>query len=166
MKLLAAVTLGALLAACGSPSLTPTSAPTGILTGTPPTSTSRTESDTCLADPRPLPSGLEGNPCPSAVSAVRALVATLGLTIEAIYLAPDLFMCGDPWLGAGPPCPMPYVPPGTVMHGWVSFAASAKVAAVYLDRSLPKKLATSAPSPPWQARLAAFMVPPAGWEMP
>jgi len=108
--------------------------------------------DTCLPDTGTVPSGLQGDPCPSAIAAVRALVAPLGLPIVAIFIQPGTFDCGQLWPGVSSEilCPGPYTLPGTAMHGWVSFVGSAKVAAVYLYRSPPQKLATSAPTPQWQ----------------
>lgn len=184
VKLLAVLLFGALLVGCGSPTVTPSSGPTGILTGTPPpTSTTQPSSatlatspslaaelDTCLPATGTVPSGLQGDSCPSAIAAVRALVAPLGLPIAAIYLEPGPFPCGPtlwPVPGSPPPvCLGAIIVPGTSMHGWVTFVGSPKVAAVSLHRSLPEKLATSAPTPPWQASLSAFVVPPVGWEMP
>lgn len=182
VKLLPVLLLGALLVGCGAPTVTPSSGPTGTITGTPPpTATTQpsatplmspspaAEFDTCLPDTGTEPSGLQGDPCPSAIAAVRALVAPLGLLIVAIYLEPGPFPCGPtlwPVPGSPPPvCLGIVVVPGTSMHGWVSFVGSPKVAAVYLHRSLPEKSATSAPTPPWQASLSAFVVPPAGWVM-
>jgi hypothetical protein len=113
----------------------------------------------------PLPSGLQGDPCPSAIAATRAAVAPLGLTIARIHLEPGVFRCGAFWPGVGTPnvCLGPIVLPGTAMFGWVAFSGTAKVAAIQLSRT-PSFDTT--PSSPWRASLVAFDMPPAGWVMP
>jgi hypothetical protein len=53
------------------------------------------------------------------------------------------------------------------MRAWVAFVGSDKVAVVALGRNAPPDLDVPAsPVPPWAATLAAFELPPAGWEMP
>jgi len=121
-----------------------------------------------MRETAPLPSALAGDPCPAALAAVRALVAPLGFPIARIYLAPEPFVCGDLWPGVGSPmvCFGPLILPGRDMHGWVAFNGTAKIAAVTLDRPFPPDGSPTASAPPWQASLAAFVVPPAGWVMP
>lgn len=117
------------------------------------------ESITCLAEPGPLPSGLQGDPCPSAIAAVRVVVASLAMPIARMHVEPGPFHCGDLWPGAGSPivCFGAMVLPGTWMHGWVTFVGTDKVAAVELHRM---------PSHRWTPALRAFVVPPAGWVKP
>lgn len=114
---------------------------------------------TCLPEIAPLPSGLQGDPCPSAIAAVRVVVASLGLPIARMHIEPGPFLCGDLWPGVGSPiiCAGTPVIPGTSMHGWVTFVGTDKVAAAEVHR---------VPSHPWTPALRAFVVPPAGWVMP
>lgn len=166
------VLAAAILAACAptpSPSVTPsplvrptTSAPSPAPSTSPPA-----ETVTCRAETGPLPSGLAGDPCPSAVAAVRAVVEPLGTPIVRIYIEPGPFFCGDLWPGVGSPpvCFGPLVLPGTRMHGWVIFVGTDQVAAVALSRPLPGRTNAS-PVPSWTATLQAFVVPPTGWVMP
>ena len=126
-----------------------------------------TETVICVPETGPLPSAL-GDPCPSAIAVVRAVVEPLGQPIAQLYVEPGPFICGVVlWPGVGPPldCSV-LVLPGRTMHGWVSFSATDKVAAVTLYRSVPISRAIPSPVPPWTASLAAFIVPPAGWSMP
>jgi hypothetical protein len=182
MKTLAAALLCALLAACApapSPSFSPppTAAPSpapapSVSASSPgpsvslPTSTP-TETVICVPETGPLPSAL-GDPCPSAIAAVRTVVEPLGEPIARIYLQPGPF-CGGLWPGVGSPpiCFGVLVLPGSTMHGWVRFSGTDKVAAVTLHRDVfPVSEAIPSPVPPWTASLAAFTVPPAGWSMP
>jgi hypothetical protein len=134
----------------------PTPSPTPSASSIPSPSASTV---TCLPETAPLPSGLQGDPCPSAIAAVRAVVASLALPIARMHIEPGPFGCGDLWPGFGSPviCFGPIILPGTSMHGWVRFVGTAKVAAVELHRT---------PSRPWTPALRAFVVPPAGWVMP
>lgn len=181
MKTFAIALLCALLVACApapSPSISPSptaaaspsapspSAPSPAPSVSLPTSTP-TETVICVPEPGPLPSAL-GDPCPSAIAAVRTVVEPLGEPIVRIYLQPGLF-CGGLWPGVGSPpiCFGVLVVPGSAMHGWVSFSGTDKVAAVTLRRDVfPVSEAIPSPVPPWTASLAAFIVPPAGWSMP
>lgn len=115
-----------------------------------------------------LPAGLEGDPCPSALAAVRAIVDPLGLPIARIYLEPGPFICGSylwPGIGSPPVCFGPIIVPGTNMRGWIAFHGTDKVAAVALRRQVPRR-ASPASVPPWKAVVMALVVPPAGWVMP
>lgn len=187
MKPFAVVLLGAMLVACAPaplPSASPSPAatspgvstpsatsPTPSPTPTPsvslPTSTP-TETVVCVRQVAPLPAALAGDPCPSAVAAVRALVEPLGHPIVKIYVTPGHFPCGGLWPGVGSPtvCLGVLELPGRTMHGWVAFFGTDKVAAVTLARDIPAEGATPPPAPTWKATLAAFIVPPAGWSMP
>ena len=105
--------------------------------------------------------------CPSAVVAVEALVARLG-PIVRVQVDRGPFECGDLWPGVGSP-PMCYgslIVRGSTMHGWASFLGADKVAAIALQRSSLERNSVGPPFGPWKARLAAFVVPPAGWVMP
>jgi hypothetical protein len=108
----------------------------------------------------------EGDPCPAALVAVRALVAPLGYPISRIHLAPGPFFCDDLWPGVGTlqVCFGPIILPGPSRHGWVAFAGNARVAAVALVRPEPTYATSTAG--PWSATLVAFAVPPAGWVWP
>ena len=142
------------------PSATPTPTVTPTLSPTP-----VAETVTCIPESQPLPAGLEGDPCPDVVAAVRSVVEPLG-TPTAIYVANRGFDCGDVWPGVGSPvaCFGPLELPGTRMHGWVTFAGTDNVAAVSISRR-PGAGPTATPSP-WVAKLMTFEVPPAGWAMP
>jgi hypothetical protein len=121
---------------------------------------------TCLPETGPLPSGFGGDPCPSAIAAIRAVVAPLRLTIARLRIEPGPFECGDLWPGVGtPPACRPPVIPGRDMHGWVSFVGTDRVAAVALVRQLPDGALASTPGP-WQATLLELEDPPGGWVMP
>ena len=165
-------------AACASPAPSPsapTSTPTPAISApgtlapptSSPTATEPAETDVCV--PEPLKTVYIGDdPCPSAIAAVRAAVASLGLPIARIVLQPRPFDCGPYlWPGVGSPmvCFGPMIIAGSAMHGWVSFMGSTKVAAVWLVRQPPSG-SSPAPSPMWVATIAAFQVPPAGWVMP
>src|SRR6266853_7055149 len=63
------------LAGCATPP-PPTGFPTSSPTTQPPASIVVT---TCLGDARITPSGVQSDPCPSAVAATRAVVGALGL---------------------------------------------------------------------------------------
>ena len=145
-------------AALATPTLHPTS-PTSPTPSASSVASPSGESITCRAYPGPLPSGLQGDPCPSAVAAIRVLVASIARPIARIHIEPGPFSCGDLWPGVGSPnmCFGPIVIPGTSMHGWVSFVGTAKVAAIELHRT---------PGHSWMAVRRAFVVPPAGWAMP
>ena len=176
MRSLPVVLLLVALAGCASPPPPLTSTPAASPTASSPSTTSPSPSPTplpstsitCLRETAPLPSALAGDPCPAALAAVRALVAPLGLPIARIYLAPDPFFCGDLWpeVGSSTVCAGPIILPGRTMHGWVAFTGTAKIAAVALDRPYPPAGSPTASAPQWQATLAAFVVPPAGWVMP
>ena len=175
MKTFAIAALCALFAACGpapsppissSPSVAPVpSAPSPAPSVSLPTSTP-TETVICLPETGPLPSAL-GDPCPSAIAAVRTVVEPPAEPIVRIYLQPGLF-CGGFWPGTTPPiCFGVFLLPGSTMHGWVSFSGTVKVAAVVLRRDVfPVSGAIPSPVPSWTASLAAFIVPPTGWLMP
>lgn len=115
-------------------------------------------------DQRAAPGG-SGNPCPSALAAVQAVVAPLGLPMSQIRIQPGPFQCGVLWPGVQSPvvCFGPAIVPGASMHGWVAFVESTKVAAVGLYRTPPQG---STPAGPWKASVVAFTVPPDGWLMP
>ncbi len=174
MRHLVILLLAVALAGCASPGPTltltpaPTPSPTPSASPAPSPTPPPNTSVTCLRETAPLPSALAGDPCPAALAAVRALVAPLGLPIARIYLAPDPFFCGDLWpeVGSSTVCAGPIVLPGRDMHGWVAFTGTAKIAAVALERPFPPAGSPTASAPPWQATLAAFVVPPAGWVMP
>ena len=126
------------------------------------------ESVTCVPFPGQLPAGLEGDPCPSALKAVRAIVKRLDFQIARIYIEPGPFICGDylwPGIGSPPVCYGPLIIPGTMMRGWVAFHGTDKVAAVELRREVPRR-ASPTVVPPWKATVLAFIVPPTGWVMP
>jgi hypothetical protein len=105
--------------------------------------------------------------CPSANVAVEALVARLG-AIDQIRIDPGPFECGNLWPGVGSPamCFAVAIFPGLAMHGWASFLGTGKVAAIALRRSSLERSSVGPPFGPWQASIAAFVVPPAGWVMP
>ena len=85
---------------------------------------------TCVPEAGPLPSAMEGDPCPEVIAAVRALVEPLGTPVS-IYVEAGAAPCLDPWdLPGDDVCFGPIVLPGTQMHGWVTFADTDKVAAV------------------------------------
>jgi hypothetical protein len=126
------------------------------------------ESAICVPFTGELPAGLEGDPCPSALAAVRAIVEPLGFPMARIYIEPGPFACGnDVWPGVTSPpiCYGPIIFPGTTMHGWTAFQGTDKVAAVALSRQLPGGASPSI-VPPWRAVLKDFAKPPTGWVMP
>jgi hypothetical protein len=165
-------------AACTSPAPTPslaveTLSPTPTVAPRPsatrsltpsPSPTPAPEADSCSLDPTV---SWVIDPCPSMITAVHMVVASLDLPIARLVLQPDPFRCGDLWPGVQSPpiCFGPFVMPGTQMHGWVSFRGSDKVAAVSLRLQGLGEL-TPPPQPSWIATIAAFQVPPAGWVMP
>jgi len=172
----AAALLCALLAACSpapSPSLSPspTVAPSPSLSSPAPSvslpTSTPAETVVCVPETGPLPAAL-GDPCPSAIAAVRSVVEPLGQPITRIYLQPGPFECGYLWPGVEPAvlCVKALVLPGRTMHAWISFSATDQVAAVGLFRTISIGGAIRSPIPPWAASLAAFIVPPTGWSMP
>ena len=70
-----------------------------------------------------------GDSRPSALAAVRAAVALLGLPIAEVYIQPGIFWCGVLWprFQSMPPCAGISVVPGASMHGWVAFAGTARL---------------------------------------
>ena len=123
---------------------------------------------TCVPFSDHLPAGLEGDPCPSALKAIRAIVARLDFPIARVYVEPGPFICGDylwPGIGSPPVCFGPLIIPGTMMRGWVAFHETDKVAAVALRRDAPRR-ASPPVVPQWRATVVAFVVPPTGWVMP
>ena len=163
--------------ACASPapSPMPTASPDRSPSGPPPpvtpspTGTPQAETVLCIPFVGPLPSGLEGDHCPSAIATVRAIVAPLKLPIARIVVKAGQFPCGGVWPGIPtipPVCLGPLVFPGTTMTAWVSFSGTTKVAAVALYRPPPQPDTSHGPNESWTARIAAFDVPPAGWVMP
>ena len=168
--LMVALLCAACTTALSSPSATPSATPSSSPSSSPAPQPSA--AITCVPWAVSLPSDVAAaDPCPSVITAVEAVVAPLGLPIARLYVEPGLFPCGELWPGlpsTNPICPDVMLPPGTAMHGWVSFAGSDKVAAVQLFRQ-PSLITTENPMPspwPWQATLRAFAVPPAGWVMP
>jgi hypothetical protein len=178
MRNLAAVlVVMAAVVACASPvpSPLPTASPDRSPSGTPlpvtpaPSATPLAETVLCIPFVGPLSSALEGDPCPSAIAAVRAIVAPLTLPIARIVVEAGQFPCGGVWPGIASPAPVCFgavLIPGTTMYGWVRFVRSSKVAAVWLHRPAPQLNASPAPSEVWTAMIAAFEIPPAGWVMP
>jgi hypothetical protein len=114
---------------------------------------------TCVPQPNP---SFGGDPCPSAIEAALGLWGG-GYTVTRLYLEPGIFPCGEFWRQGAVACAGPIVRPGTAMRGWIAFAGTDKVAAIQLRRTPPT---AGTPQPPWDARLSAFAVPPAGWSMP
>jgi hypothetical protein len=181
MRFVVRLVLGAaVLAACTptptpsptqQPSIAPSSASLSpLITPTPsaPAPSSAAESVACVPFTGQLPAGLEGDPCPSALAAVRAIVEPLKFPIARIYIEPGPFICGSylwPGIGSPPVCFGPIILPGTKMHGWIAFQSTGKVAAVALSRRVPGRASPSS-VPPWRAVLMVFVVPPAGWVMP
>jgi hypothetical protein len=171
---------GLLIACTPTPSPSPTpqasiapspSAPTSpqaTPTPGPPSPSLATESATCVPFTGELPAGLEGDPCPSALAAVRAIIEPLGFPIARIYIEPGPFLCGNylwPGIESPPECFGPIIIPGTMMRGWVAFHRTDKVAAVELRRDVPRR-ASPFVVPPWRATVVAFVVPPTGCVMP
>ncbi len=183
MRRLAALLLLVTLAACASPAPTaaPTQPPPQSTTPSPPpsppppaspsppatatASPSPSASIVCVPEPAEVAPGGSGDPCPSALAAVEAVVAPLGLPVTQVRIQPGPFQCSVLWPGAESPvvCFGPIIVPGASMHGWVGFSGTAKVAAVGLSRTPPHG---STPGGPWKASVAAFTVPPDGWAMP
>ncbi len=146
-----------------SPSPSPTPVPSAAIVCLPERMTPMPVGSSPAASPIPIES------CPDAIAVVRAVVVPLRLPIARIYLVGGRFQCGYLWPGIGSPpiCFDGFYLPGTAMHGWVAFFGSDRVAAVALTLAPPiASQGTLAPSPPWQAHLLAFVVPPAGWAMP
>jgi hypothetical protein len=182
MRFVVTLLLGAaLLSACSpspspSPHATSSIAPSSAASPSPvvtpsastPSPSALAESVICVPFPGQLPAGLEGDPCPSALKAVRAIVKRLDFQIARIYIEPGPFICGDylwPGIGSPPVCYGPLIIPGTMMRGWVAFHGTDKVAAVELRREVPRR-ASPTVVPPWKATVLAFIVPPTGWVMP
>lgn len=171
MRYLAALLLSVALTACASPAPTPSPTPPPVPTATASPSPSPTElpapsaSITCVQQITAGSAVPAGDPCVSAIPAVRAVVAPLGLPIASMYIGSGTFDCGVVWPGieSMPACSEPAFLPGSAMHGWVAFTGTAKVAAIQLTR-VPLQGATQ--SGPWQARIVTFVVPPTGWTMP
>jgi hypothetical protein len=159
-----ALLLLVLAAGCGptAPSPAPTSAEPTPLPASP-TPSVPVAVTSCQPDPNAVPLG---DPCPSAILAVRSAIAGLGLP-TTIVVQPGRFYCGVIWPGVGsPPACLggPAIEPGREMRAWVAFAGSSKVAAVALLRDLA---ASPAASPgPWLTNVFAFQVPPEGWVLP
>jgi hypothetical protein len=153
---IAAPSLEATPSSFAAPSITPTGTPVP----------SPVEVVTCLPFDGDLRPGLDGDPCPSALKAIRATVLPLGFLVSRVYVAPQPFTCGsDLWPGVTSPpiCFGPFTEPGAWMHGWVAFADTDRVAALELSRL---GRADASHVPPWRPVLKAFAVPPDGWEMP
>ena len=183
MRRLAALLLLVTLSACASPapsaalsSTQPPAPPVSPSPSQPPqtspspppsptASPSPSASVSCVPEPAEVAPGGSGDPCPSALAAVQAVVAPLGLPVSQIRIQPGPFLCGVLWPGGQSPvvCFGVLVMPGASMHGWVVFAGTAKVAAVGLSRTPPHG---STPGGPWKASVVAFTVPPGGWVMP
>ena len=150
-----------------APSPSASTSPQATPTPSPP-SPSLAAEPVCLPFTGELPAGLEGDPCPSALKAIRAIVEPLGFPIARIHVEPGPFICGHylwPGIGSPPECFGPIIIPGTRMHGWSSFEGTDKVAAVELHRDVPRR-ASPPVVPPWRATVVAFVVPPTGWVMP
>jgi hypothetical protein len=175
----AVLVAAALLSACANPPSSPSApapsasaehsfgaTPAPIAATAPATATPPVETVRCVPEPAPSPFTVS-DPCAGAITAVRKAVAPLGLPIARIVLQPGPFDCGDLWPGVSSPaiCFGPLVISGTMMHGWVTFAGSANVAAVSLHLQLPTA-SSPIPSPIWVATIATFRGPPAGWVMP
>lgn len=123
----------------------------------------------CTREPGQVPTYLASDPCPSAIEAVQAAVATVRMPIERMATEPGPLFCGVIWEGYGSPavCFGPDIRPGQYMHAYVSFADSDKVAVVMLGLDLPADdNDPAATRPPWQTTLVAFDTPPIGWAMP
>jgi hypothetical protein len=162
MRPLVTLLLTLALAGCASPSPTPSATiPTRALPVP-------SLAIACVTDAGGLPGHPIPDECPSAIVAFEAAVAPLGV-VTRIHIDPGPFECGDMWPGVGSVgvCPGLLLFPGRNMHGWASFAATDKVAAIALDRTpIGQNPATVTGFGPWVARVAAFEVPPAGWVMP
>jgi hypothetical protein len=184
MRCLAALLLSLVVAACAAPAPTPepsiptvspvptpsppqpsVTAPTSSPSPAPAESPEPSPSITCVQEITAGPAIPLGEPCVSAIPAVRAVVAPLGLPIVRMYVEPGPFQCGVIWPGLQSMSVCAGIPviPGAQMHGWVAFTGTAKVAAVSLFRAPPEG---TTPSGPWQATIVAFGVPPTGWMMP
>jgi hypothetical protein len=187
MRQLAALLILVTLSACASPAPTvapastqppapsvspspspPPSQPLQTSPSPPPSPTaspSPSASVSCVPEPAEVAPGGSGDPCPSALAAVEAVVAPLGLPVSQIRIQPGPFQCGVLWPGVQSPvvCFGPVIVPGASMHGWVAFEGTAKIAAVGLSRTPPNG---SVPAGPWKAAVVAFAVPPDGWAMP
>lgn len=120
----------------------------------------------CHGEPGPLPSMLQGDPCPDAITAVELAVAPERLAIAQIVIEPGPFYCDLVWPGGQTltPCRPVVARPGQFMHGWVWFRDSDKVAAVMLGLDLPDDLdQPGATRPPWRTTVVRVEVPPAGF---
>ncbi len=153
-QLVAAISIGVLLSGCAtpaSPSARPGVTCHGFATG----------------GGSILPSD---DPCPTALVAIDEVKHPSGAPVARIYIEPDSATCNQPWPGFGTPrvCVVTtdVLPPGTHMHGWVSFVGNADVAAIELIRRYPENGAPDGTTPPWNLVTLAFEVPPAGWVMP
>jgi hypothetical protein len=123
----------------------------------------------CTPETGAVTGSLAVDPCPGAVAAVRAAVASGNAPVDRMVIEPGPFFCDEVWLGVGTPrvCAGPGVQPGQYMHAWVAFRGSSKVAAVMLGLDMPENPnAPGATRPPWHATLVRLEVPPAGWVMP
>ena len=131
----------------------------------PPTPTQPAETVLCVPETLDSSSPFSGDPCPGALTAVQIAVQSTGLTIARIVLQPYGFSCGELWPGVGSPliCYGPMVISGTAMHGWVSFAGSPRIAAIYLHRPNPEPGSSSPPDTTWTATIEALAIPPSGW---
>jgi hypothetical protein len=115
--------------------------------------------------------GVLADECPTAIVTLKTLAAQLG-SIVRIRIDPGPFECGELWPGVGSPplCFGSAIFPGLTMHGWASFLGTSKVAAIALQRSSLQRSQVGPrvgpPFGPWQASIASFVVPPAGWLMP
>lgn len=183
MKRLLPVVAMVVVCGCGRLSDSPVPVATPSVTASPvapslapsPSSSPSQQDERVTCTPGPPAQAGDGDPCPDAVAAVRAAVASVGGTIARIVIAPHRFNCGDLWPGVASAqlCFGPIEIAGTTMHGWVGFLETRKVAAVSLWRGPPSGVGTpsasgaaASPLPGWQASVDAFAVPPAGWVMP
>lgn len=176
-----AVVLVALLAACAAPVRSPTpppsqtASPASLATPShvpsPSPSAAASPFINCVSDQTDATGGVLADECPTASVAVEALVARLG-SIARVRIDPGPFECGELWPGVGSPavCFGAAIFPGLTMHGWASFLGTGKVAAIALQRSSlqrsPVGSRVGPPFGPWQASIAMYVVPPAGWVMP
>jgi hypothetical protein len=148
----------------GAPS--PAARPTAAGTDTVVAATAQVD---CRREVVRSPRYLTGDPCPSAVLAVEAAVATVRLPILRMVILAGPLYCDVVWEGYGSPaaCFGQLVRPGEYMHAYVSFGDSKKVAAVMLGLDLPADDSDpTATRPPWLTTLVALDVPPSGWVMP
>lgn len=123
----------------------------------------------CTPETGPLTGMLASDPCPSAIVAVEAATAGIGVPMERIVIEPGPFYCNEVWPGVGSPraCSMFAIRPGQYMHAWVRFVESERIAAVMLGLDLPENVnEPGATRPPWSTTVVAVEVPPDGWVMP